>query len=227
MPLSADPVQSELPLDSAQPTDPQEPQVPDSEPAPAPAAAAQPAAAPSFDYKAAYESQAKELAEIKKHAQETAKSQSEMRDLWLRQLDPEGYARRTAPRFVTEEQLEAVKAEAEQKAQMAVLVQQVRGDLESAKEKFPEVFSDIPGADSLILQRWQETGERPTKIAKDLNEALAKSFERRQAKHMADKSKVEEATRGSPRSGTAPSSGPKGKAHGLGVASFFDSLRES
>jgi hypothetical protein len=216
-PVEAQPVDTQAPEAAAEPV-----AAPEAAP---PAAAPAAPAAPEFDYRAAYQRQQEQFGALQKQLAEQSQWQKQMQDYWHRAIDPQDYERSRAPRYVTVDQLEQVQAKAVQEARVTAMVERFHGELAAAKERHPEVFAALPGAEDVIGRIWEKTGKSPVQIAKEYGDALTKEYERRQAAHIAGKSAVAQATAGSPRAGAAPASTREPKHSTL--SGLFDSWRSS
>lgn len=197
-------------------------------PAPADVAPAPAAAAPQaegFDYRAGFESLASRV-EAWQKAQEA--ESTKLRDSLLRVFDPEGHQKRTAPQYVTREQVQQHFQQFQEQFETRNLVAQYQGELAAVHADMPDLFESLPGAEAIIRSEWakSKTGESVRSIAKRIEGQVNKAFEARQAKYIAEKEKQAGATKGTLGKGT-PGPAPKPNGEEMKGVRGFDRIRQA
>lgn len=184
--------------------------------APVEQASAQPAA-PEFDYRSAYEEARQKTAAYEQALRQQYQQQQEFQQRFQQAFFPQ---QQKPPQYVTADSLREFQQNLSREFEAKQTIRQYQSEMSAAKEKFADLFSEIPDAEELIAARWQspaaeKAGKSVLQIAKEMDDMLAKSFEKRQAKYVSGKEKVAVATKGSPRAGGAPPPSSAGKARGF------------
>lgn len=149
--------------------------------------------------------------QLSEYQQAQQQYQQQMQQFMLKTFAPEQYQRMQQPTYVTADMMQRQIAQMQNDFKVQQLANQFSGELASAKEKFSEVFDQFPGAEQYIASQWERSNKSVAQIAKELNDQLAKVYEKRQAAVLQQKQTVAQKTSGSPRaSGTPSNAGPKG-----------------